>query len=288
MPNKEIEQTAGFAVRSSSPARWADERSAPGEKMTSAMTTARTASTGLVRLGGIAGLAAGLLFRRNIAAEISLFSSRKTPVDAKGWFELLQENAVLGLSQLNVLDIVNCVLLGLMFLALYAVLVGFGRRQMLTALVCAWLGSVVYMVSSPALPLLVLSARYATAPLSRQAALLAGGETILSYGRFTMEGARSGVGGYASLLFVAIATVIASAVMWRSRLFGRITPIVGLLAGALDLTYCLIYVTVSSIDTALLALTFIPAAGLLIMLWHVMVGWRLLRMASHRPTSASS
>ena len=62
---------------------------------------------GLCRVGGIAALAAGILFRRNLASEIGLFSPTEAPANVAGWFELLQSSRFLGLAYLHVFDIVN-------------------------------------------------------------------------------------------------------------------------------------------------------------------------------------
>ena len=74
------------------------------------------------RVGGMAAMIAGVLFRRNIAAEIGLFSGQASPVTVSSWFELLQNNRLLGLTYLNIFDIVNYLLLSLMVLALFAAL----------------------------------------------------------------------------------------------------------------------------------------------------------------------
>jgi hypothetical protein len=94
-------------------------------EMMNPVANAETLDSGwksLYRVGGVAALIAGVLFRRNIAAEIALFGSRPSPVTVSDWFTLLQSDRLLGLSYLNVFDVVNYALVGLMFLALYAVL----------------------------------------------------------------------------------------------------------------------------------------------------------------------
>ncbi|MGB7094986.1 MAG: hypothetical protein WBD62_10105, partial [Anaerolineales bacterium] len=101
----------------------------------------------LIRVGGVAALIAGVLFRRNIAAEIGLFSEHKPPVTVSAWFGLLQSNRLLGLTYLNIFDIVNYALVGLMFLALYAVLKRTNKSYMAIATALAFLGIAVYFAS---------------------------------------------------------------------------------------------------------------------------------------------
>lgn len=233
----------------------------------------------LYRAGGVAALLAGILFRRNIAAEIGLFTQDAAPVAIDDWFALLQDNRLLGLAYLNVFDLVNYALLALMFLALYAALRQASRSSASIATVLAFLGIAAYFASNTALSLLALSEQYAAAATeAARAPLLAAGQAMLALNRFAGLGSHPGTAGYVSLLLVALAGLILSLVMLRSERFPRAAAVVGILAGALDLTYCLAYAFLPMVDGETLALLFIPAAGLLWMVWHILVGWRLYRL----------
>jgi hypothetical protein len=90
-------------------------------KMMNQVTNAEISNSdwkSLYKVGGVAALIAGAMFRRNISAEIELFSQHTPPVAVSDWFELLQSNRLLGLAYLHVFDLVNYALVGLMFLAL--------------------------------------------------------------------------------------------------------------------------------------------------------------------------
>jgi hypothetical protein len=230
----------------------------------------------LYTVGGVAALVAGVLFRRNLAAEIGLFSQHSPPVTVSDWFALLQSNRLLGLAYLNIFDIVNYALVALMFLALYAALWRANKSYMAVATVLGLLGIAVYLASNTALSMLSLSEQYAVATTGAQkTTLVAAGEALLALNRFTAPGSHPGSGGFLSLLLIAVAGILASVVMLQSGLFKRATAYVGILAGVLDLAYCMAYAFVPAVDSELLAVLFIPAAGLLLMLWHIMVGWRL-------------
>jgi hypothetical protein len=140
----------------------------------------------------------------------------------------------------------------------------------------ALLGIATYLATNTALSLLALSEQYAVAGEAEQAALRAAGQALLALNRFG-AGAHPGAGGYASLLFIAAGGLLLAAVMLRSGLFGRVTAVTGITANALDLGYCVAYAAAPA-AAATLALIFIPAAGLFLMLWHLLVGWRLLRL----------
>jgi len=238
----------------------------------------------LYRIGGVAALISGIFFRRNIAAEIGLFSEYKPPVTVSNWFVLLQSNRLLGLSYLNIFDIVNYALVGLMFLALYAVLRRTNKSYMAIATILSFLGIAVYFASNTALSMLSLSEQYAAATTDTQRTiLLAAGEAMLAINRFSSPGAHPGTGGYVSLFLIAIAGMITSVVMLRSDVFNRATAYVGILASAFDLAYCIAFAFMPTVDSELLAVIFIPAAGLFLMIWHIMVGWKLYQLGKDTP-----
>ena len=234
----------------------------------------------LYTVGGVAALMAGVLFRRNLAVEVSMFSKVFAPAAVSDWFELLQNNRLLGLTYLHVFDLVNYALVGLMFLALYTVLNRVNKSSAAIAAGCALLGIAVYFSTNTALSMLSLSEQYAAATTDVQRSLLlSAGQSMLALNRFSSSGAHPGTGGLISLLLMATAVMIASFVMMRSNVFTRLTAYVGIVAGALDLAYCFAYVFFPKADGHILALLFIPAAGLLLMVWHTMVGWKLCQLA---------
>jgi hypothetical protein len=241
--------------------------------------TVDSAYKSLYRVGGVAALIAGVLFRRNIAAEIALFSEFASPVTVSDWFALIQGNRFLGLAYLSVFDLVNYALVGLMFLALYAVLKRVNKSYMAIATTLGSVGIAVYFASNTAFSMLSLSEQYAAATTEAQRTLLlAAGQAMLAMNRFSDLGAHPGTGGYMSLLLTAVAGMITSVVMLRSDVFNRATAYVGILASALDLSYCIAFVFVPTVDSELLAVCFIPAAGLFWMIWHIMVGWKLYQL----------
>ena len=233
---------------------------------------------GLFRFGGIAALMAGLLFRRNLGAELSLLKESgliaagptTPPATVRAWFTLLQTDPLVGLTWLNGFDLVNYVLVGVMFLALFAALRRVNPSAMASAMVLGLGGIAIYFASNQALALLSLSDQYAAATTAAQRTmLLADGQALLALNRF------SSLSRYLSLLLIAIAGLITSVVMLRSDVFNRATAYVGILAGAFDLAYCLAIACAPAVDGELLAVCFIPAAGLLLMIWHLLIGRRL-------------
>ena len=135
-----------------------------------------------------------------------------------------------------------------------------------------------YFASNAALTILSLSDQYAAATIGAQrTSLEAAGQALLAVNRFSGPGAHPGAGGYVSPLLIAVAGMMTPVVMLRSVVFNRVTAYAGILAGALDLAYCIVYAFVPAMDSDMLAVCFIPAAGLFLMIWHIMVGRRLFR-----------
>jgi len=150
---------------------------------------------------------------------------------------------------------------------------------MLIATTSGLIGMSVYFATNTALSILSLSSQHAGAASEAQRAMLeAAGQSLLALNRFSSPGAQPGSGGYLSLLLVAVSCLMISLVMLKSRTFNRLTAAIGLLAAGLDLAYCIAFISLTGVDSELLSLLFIPAAGLLWMIWHILVGWRLYQL----------
>jgi len=225
----------------------------------------------LYRIGGAAALTAGIIFRRNLGPEISLISGHTPPSTTTDWFTLLQNNRLLGLSLLNLFDIVDYALVGLMFLALYVALRRANESYMAIAATLGFVGIAVYFASNTAFSMLSLSDQYAAATTDAQRSMfLAAGQAVLTIGE--------GTGIYTSFLLLAVAGLIISAVMLRSNIFSKATAYVGILASAFDLAYCIAFPFLPAADADLVAICTIPAAGLLLMVWHLMTGLKLYQL----------
>jgi hypothetical protein len=225
--------------------------------------------TPLYRAGGIAALFAAILFRRNIGAEVSLFTGVEAiPHSAADWYALLQGNPFVGLSFLAVFDLIDYALAGLIFLALAAAFWSSHRAVAAIALASGMVGVAVSLASNISLTMLSLSHQYAAATTAvQQAALLAAGQAVLATG--DPLAIYPTAGAYSSLLLIALAGMLFSVIMLRSS---RATAVVGLLASGCDLAYCLTVYFAPSLRVFLLA-----AGGLFWMIWHLLVARVLLK-----------
>lgn len=217
----------------------------------------------LYRTGAIAALLAAVLFRRNIGAEVSLFTGMDSiPHTAAKWFSLLQSNPFVGLSFLAVFDLVNYFLVGLVFLALAARCWPVNKSLTTMALTSGLVGIAVSFASNISLSMMSVSQQYAAATGEAQrASLLAAGQSLLA-----MSGAMAnfpGTGTYMSYLLIALAALSFAVTLLPSH---RATAIVGLLASGCDLAYCLTFAFSPGLQVL-----FMASGGAFWMIWHLLV-----------------
>jgi hypothetical protein len=229
--------------------------------------------------GGIAALLAVFVFRRNLGAELSLMGMMSIvkipplPISAADWISLFQSNRLVGLTYLNFFDIVEYLLVGLLFLAVYGALRKTAKSAMLIATVLGLIGITVYMASNQAFAMLALSERYAAAKtVAEQSNLLAAGEALLAENNpgFLYQG----TGIYLSLCLVLLAGLIISIVMMRSRVFDKTTAIMGILANGIGLCYFLFLVFAP-------AAIWIPhsVSAPFRVIWYFLIALRLFKLA---------
>jgi hypothetical protein len=234
----------------------------------------------LFLFGGVAALLAGIIFRRNLGVEIAIFSQISPPTNPIDWLLLLQTHRLLGLAYLGIFDLVNVTLVGLMLLSLYLALNHVQIGTTLIALILGLLGVAVYLSANTAISILSLSNQYAISTSETQREILLPAATaLLSLNRFSSPGASPGSGGYVSLFLIAIAGLIFSVSLIKNPHFDRWSAFIGIIANSLDLMYCLFFLFSPSTIHEQLAIFFIPAAGFFFMVWHILVGMRLIHIA---------
>jgi hypothetical protein len=248
--------------------------------------TADLAYKGLYRMGAVAALIAAVIFRRNLDAEWMLLRGAglfhvgpATPPDTVlGWFTLLQQYRLLGLTLLNLFDLVNYALVGLIFLALSAALRQASRSLTALAATLSFLGIAAYFALNQAFSMLSLSNQYAAAATEpQQALLLAAGQAVLTIHHTAVF---LGVGYYLSFLLVSIAGLLIATVMLPSKIFSRGTAYVGILANALGLGYYLVLACAP-------ALVFIPLclSAPFLLIWYLQISRQLWITGSKKTTS---
>jgi hypothetical protein len=188
------------------------------------------------------------------------------------WFSFFQVNWLKGLYTLGILNIVYMVC---MIPVYFAMLIAHRRTHLIVsgmAMVIFLLALAIYISNSAAIPMLVLSGRYADATTDAQRALFAAaGESILARGEdFTP-------GSFPGLIFSGIAAITISFVMLGGGIFGKTNSWVGIVGFT-----CLSLFTVLA--------TFVPSlyfvafyvfgmiGGLLALTWFVLVTMKFFKL----------
>ncbi len=173
------------------------------------------------------GAAAGFALVACTAFQAAVFiawpppSFQPTASAVQDWFAMLQANWLIGLLNLDLMMLVDYPLNLLFFLALYVAL----RRShpSLTTIAAALglMGLVSYFAANPAFSMLSLSQEYAAAATDADRAMIvAAGQAVLA----NFEGSAFNT----SYVLIAVAGLVMSAAMLKSRIFGKGTAWVGL------------------------------------------------------------
>jgi hypothetical protein len=221
----------------------------------------------LYRLGGAAGLIVAFL----TVAEVVAFAVFPPPSTVEGWFDLFNDNPIIGLLDFWGLEVLMYVMFPIVFLALYFVLREADHSWMAIALTFALLGIATFFATNNPFSMLSLSRQFADATTeANRSALLAAGEALLANTN------QRAIGGFnLGLFLVSVAGLIISLVMRRSTTFRGLAASIGILAFGLSLADYLRQAFTSSVAIALLLI--FPGAFLLV-IWFGLVGKRLWQL----------
>ena len=227
----------------------------------------------LYKLAGIASL---LAMATNLLDVI--FGFGETDVIVNGsmsaieWFSFFQANWFKGLYTLGLLNIVYMVC---MIPVYFAILMAHRRKYLIVsamATVIFLLALAIYVSNSAAVPMLVLSDRYAAATTDAQRALYAAaGESILARGEdFTP-------GSFPGLILSGIAAITISFVMRGGGIFGKANSWIGILG----FTFLSLFTVLATFVPSLYFVAFYVfgmIGGILALTWFVLVALRFFKL----------
>jgi len=194
------------------------------------------------------------------------------PQTAIDRFAQFQIAPLLGLYNLDLLNIFNQIMLIPAYVALYAVQRKANSAYALLALIIFLVGTTIFVTTNTALPMLELSNKYASATTDSQRTLLAAaGEAMLA------RGTHGGLGVFIGFLLPNIAGLIMSFAMLTGKVFNKITSYLGIAGSALILLYIVLVTFAPSIKD--MATAFAMPGGLLLMAWMIMFTIRLFQVA---------
>lgn len=203
-----------------------------------------------------------------------------TPPTALAWLEQMSRTPLLGLRNLDLLNVV----ISFVVLPMYAALcVAFRRtRPGLAALgiLTAVIGATLFAASNAALPMLGLAKQLASAAdAAERSALVSAAAGLLA------RGAHGSYGAFPGFLLSEIATLLVAVGTLRG---GVVRPLLGWLgvAGAGSLIVYSFVATFGLIPASMLT-AFAAPGGLLVMAWQIAAARRLWRLAGDAPAGAS-
>lgn len=230
------------------------------------------ASESLYILGAIAALAAlaGTL-ADIVITMIPGWEASTVPTTIEQWFTQFQVNPLLGLRNLDLLNITISVIGVPLYIALYGVHRKVCQGYAALALVVVALGIAVFVANNAALPMLELSLQYSAASTEAQRLVLQGaGQALLA------RGAHGSMGAFTGFFLSSIGTLLMTIAMFKGRIFERATAYTGMIGISLLLVY-IIGSTFSPRPTGILMAVAMPG-GLLMIAWNVMVARKLLQL----------
>jgi len=250
--------------------------------MTTEMTTnsaARNQSwSRFYRIGGITAFLTVLVMVSEIIITFLPGGGRVAPEDVTilTWFDLFHDNWFLGLRNLGLINMIAAALLFPAVLALFGALRAAHEPWAALALILSVVGAAVYLAGNTGLPMFALSKQYAAATTEAQrAAIVAAGQAMLALGESHTPGT------FVAFLLLQSGALLNSGLMLRSGHFARATAVTGLLGGALLLTFELVSDFIPTLFA--MSLFIAMAGGLLSLVWYVLVGRDLLRLAAVVP-----
>jgi hypothetical protein len=162
-----------------------------------------------------------------------------------------------------------------MYLALYGAHRRVSPAYAALALIVMLVGTVVFMTSNAALPMLELSKQYSIASTDTQRLTLeAAGEALLA------KGAHGSLGAFMGFFLSSIGTLLMGLAMLIGRVFSRVTAWVGIVGITLLIIYTIGSTFVPGAGAAMMAIA-LPG-GVLMMAWNVMVAKKLFQLRAAR------
>jgi len=187
-------------------------------------------------------------------------------------YNQFKENWLLGLYNLDLLNIINQIILIPSIFALYAVHRNSNKPSALLSLILFLVGTTIFVTSNTALAMLDLTQKYFAAASEEQRMLLAAaGEAMLA------KGAHGSLGVFIGFALPTFANVLMSCVMLKGNIFSRAASYIGIIGNSLMVIYIIMVTFIPSVEKMTLA--FAMPAGLLLMTWMILFAIKLLKMS---------
>jgi hypothetical protein len=231
---------------------------------------------GMFLVGGFAALLALAGTLTDIALTmIPGWEATTVPPTIQAWFAQFQTNPLLGLRNLDLLNVTIWLIEIPMVLALYGAHRRANQAYAALAATVMLVGTVVLTTSNVALPMLGLSKQYALASTdARRLTIEAAGIALLA------RGAHGSMGAFAGFFLRSIGSLLMGVTMLKGRVFTRVTAWVGIVGMALLGVYVIGSTFVPGSEAVMMALAM--PGGILMIAWNIMVAKKLFQLRAAR------
>ncbi len=219
--------------------------------------------TFIALIGTIIDIAFGTITGGNLA---------ELPQTAVERFTQLQSNPILGLYNLDLLNIIVQLLMIPSYLALYVVLKRVIPGGSLLAFIIFLVGTIAMLTGNAALPIYELSSKYfATSSESQKLLYAAAGEALLA------KGIHGSYGMFIGFILPNLGGILISWLMMKSGIFSKSNAWLGL-AGSIVISIYLVLVTFVP-EVKSMATLFAAPGGLMLMSWMLLFAFRLHKLS---------
>lgn len=186
------------------------------------------------------------------------------------WFTLFHTNWLSGLRNLGLFNVLEMTLTVPMFFALFAAHRHVNKTYAALAMILSLAGMAIYISNNAAVPMLVLSGKYAAAADTQRPLLAAAGEALLARGEdFTP-------GSFIGFFLGELANLTIAFVMLRGRVFSKATSYTGIFGVALLTVYTIWATFIPALQSV--AMIFAMIGGPLSTIWSILVARRLFQL----------
>lgn len=194
------------------------------------------------------------------------------PKTATERFTQFNDNWLLGLYNLDMLNLLTTILMVPTYFALYAAHRRVNSAYAQLSLIVYIIAAAVFIANNVALPMYELSKNYANTTIEAQKSLFAAaGESLL------IKGAHGSLGAFYGFVLSTLASIIMSFGMLRGKVFSKTNSYFGIIGGLLLLVYLILVTFVP--ETKSLAMVFATPGGLLSLIWMIMFTIKLFKIS---------
>lgn len=216
----------------------------------------------IVILGTLADIVAGSIFGGDLTA---------IPVTAADRFAQFRENTLLGLYDLDLLNLTTALLMVPVFVSLFSALHKYHAPLAMLSLVIFIIGTAIFVANNSALPMLDLSHKFASSSdESVKMQIAAAGEAML------VKGAHGSLGVFPGFILINISEILISCIMLKTSIFSKTTAYAGVAGNSLLFIYILLLTFIPAMKS--IAMMIAGPGGLLTITWMILFTVKLYKL----------